>query len=64
MELLTFAIDDAYPEAICRGYRMNMLKKENYDALAQVKPLAQVQQGDSPKKRILQSFLEVNYNTL
>ena len=31
MELLTFAIDDAYPEAICRGYRMNMLKKENYD---------------------------------
>jgi hypothetical protein len=31
MELCTFAIDDGYPEAICRGYRMNMLKKEDYD---------------------------------
>jgi hypothetical protein len=31
MELCMFAVDDAYPEAICRGYRMNMLKKEDYD---------------------------------
>jgi vacuolar-type H+-ATPase subunit C/Vma6 len=52
MELLTFAIDDAYPEAICRGYRMNMLNREHYDALAQV------QQGDFKR------FLDVNHNTL
>jgi hypothetical protein len=36
MELLTFAIDDAYPEAICRGFRHELLKIEHYDELTKI----------------------------
>ena len=31
MEMCTFAVDDAYPEGICRGYRSNFLKVEDYE---------------------------------
>ena len=33
MELCVFAVDDGYPEAICKGYRSNFLKREDYDQL-------------------------------
>jgi len=33
MELCVFAIDDAYPEAMVRGFRSSFLKRDQYDIL-------------------------------
>ena len=42
MELLTFNIDDGFPEALARGFRQTFLKKEEYDALKDCSSLSDV----------------------
>ena len=42
MELCVFAVDDGYPEAICKGYRSNFLKREDYEQLRACKNMEQI----------------------
>ena len=42
MELLTFNIDDGFPEAVLRGFRGSFIRKDEYDAIKDCSSLADV----------------------
>ena len=42
MELLSFNIDDGFPEALVRGFRQTFIKKDEYDALKDCSSLSDV----------------------
>jgi len=42
MELLTFNVDDGYPEALCRGLRGGFIRKEQYDSMKDCRTLTEL----------------------